>query len=61
MHEQLAPVLPAGTDPEAVLSGRADVSESELDLEPAAARPVRKSTEEDSFEHRDWLADGRQA
>jgi len=61
MHEQLAPVLPAGADPESVLSGRADVSESELDPEPAAQRPVRKSSEDDSFEHRDWLADGRQA
>jgi DNA-binding protein YbaB len=59
MHEQLAPVLPADADPEAVLSGRADVSESELDPEPA--RPVRKSSEDDSFEHRDWLADGRHA
>jgi hypothetical protein len=59
MHEQLAPVLPTGADPESVLSGRADVSESELDPEPAP--PVRKSSEDDSFEHRDWLADGRNA
>jgi DNA-binding protein YbaB len=61
LHEQLAPVLPADADPEAVLSGRADVSESELDPAPVAAPAVRKSTVDDSFENRDWLADGRHA
>jgi DNA-binding protein YbaB len=58
MHEQLTPVLPTGADPDAVLSGRADVSESELEPEPTAGRPVRKSREDDSFENRNWVTDG---
>jgi DNA-binding protein YbaB len=63
MHEQLASVLPAGTDPDAVLTGRADVAEAEIEPEPdpAAARPGRKSREDDSFEHRNWVVDGGHA
>jgi DNA-binding protein YbaB len=56
MHEQLAPVLPAGADPDAVLSGRADVTDAEV-----APAPRPASREDDSFEHRNWLVDGRNA
>ena len=58
MHEQLATVLPAGSDPDAVLSGRADLTEAEIEPEPPAGRHVRKSREDDSFEHRNWVVDG---
>ncbi|MBB5893507.1 YbaB/EbfC family nucleoid-associated protein [Kutzneria kofuensis] len=61
MHDQLAPVLPAGADPESVLSGRADVSETEIEPEQPAGRHVRKSREDDSFENRNWVVDGRHA
>jgi DNA-binding protein YbaB len=58
MHDQLAPVLPAGADPETVLSGRADLTDAEVAPPPET---VRKSREDDSFEHRNWLVDGRHA
>lgn len=61
MHDQLASVLPAGSDPDTVLSGRADLAESELEPEQPAGRHVRKSREDDSFELRNWVTDGRQA
>jgi DNA-binding protein YbaB len=58
MHDQLTPVLPAGADPEAVLSGRADLTDAEV---APAPETVRRPREDDSFEHRNWLADGRHA
>jgi hypothetical protein len=58
MHDQLAPVLPAGADPETVLSGRADLTDAEV---APPSETVRKSREDDSFEHRNWLVDGRHA
>jgi DNA-binding protein YbaB len=48
--EVVAPVLPSGTDPEALLRGTADLSAAEL------APPV--STAEESFEHRTWMDGG---
>jgi DNA-binding protein YbaB len=44
--EVVAPVLPAGTDPDALLRGTADLSPAEL----VPAAPV-----EESFENRSWL------
>jgi DNA-binding protein YbaB len=61
MHDQLTPVLPAGTDPDAVLAGRADVTEAEIEPEPPTGRHGRKSGEDDSFEHRNWVVDGGHA
>lgn len=45
----VAPVLPPGTDPEALLRGTADLTPQEL----APPAPV-----EDSFENRTWLESG---
>lgn len=61
MHDQLTPVLPAGADPDAVLGGRADVAESEIEPEAPAGRHQRRSREDDSFENRNWLQDGGHA
>ncbi len=61
MHDQLTPVLPAGSDPEAVLSGRADLADSEVEPEPQPGRHARRRREDDSFEHRTFLTDGGQA
>jgi hypothetical protein len=47
----IAPVLPAGTDPEALLRGTADLTPAELAPPPA---PVV----DDSFEHVQWLDGG---
>ncbi|WP_424189468.1 YbaB/EbfC family nucleoid-associated protein [Actinokineospora sp. G85] len=44
----VAPVLPAGTDPEALLRGTAD-------LAPAEIAPPRAADPDDSFEHMTWL------
>jgi len=45
----VAPVLPAGTDPEALLRGTAD-------LTPAEVAPPRPAADpDDSFEHVSWL------
>jgi DNA-binding protein YbaB len=59
MHDQLAPVLPAGSDPDAVLNGRADLTDSEIEPEPQPGRHSRRSREDVSFENRSWLTDGR--
>ncbi|WP_026316191.1 YbaB/EbfC family nucleoid-associated protein [Actinokineospora enzanensis] len=47
----VAPVLPSGTDPEALLRGTAD-------LAPADLAPPRVAADEDSFEHVAWLEPG---
>ena len=54
----VSPLLPAGTDAEALLAGTADLRPEEIALEHVR-RPVRDSTDdaEDSFENRSWLDD----
>ncbi len=47
----VAPVLPSGTDPEALLRGTAD-------LTPAELAPPRAPAQEESFEHMTWLEPG---
>ncbi|PPK69778.1 YbaB/EbfC family nucleoid-associated protein [Actinokineospora auranticolor] len=48
----VAPVLPSGTDPEALLRGTAD-------LAPVDLVPPRPPVEEESFENVKWLESGR--
>ncbi|GAA0597273.1 hypothetical protein GCM10010174_10850 [Kutzneria viridogrisea] len=55
-HRELAAVLPADADPDAVLKGRADLTDTEIDPPPVAPPPGR---EDDSFEHLNWVSDGR--
>jgi DNA-binding protein YbaB len=53
-YRTLSPVLPAGTDPEALLRGTADLRPEEIQPpEPARRRPVVDDDED--FEQRDWL------
>ncbi|WP_447004299.1 YbaB/EbfC family nucleoid-associated protein [Saccharothrix isguenensis] len=58
-YRTLSPVLPAGTDPEALLRGTADLRPEEIrpeDVrppEPPRRRPVVDDDED--FEQRDWL------
>lgn len=48
--EVLGPVLPPGSDPAAVLAGRADLADAELQPPPAPPADA-----DDSFENRSWL------
>lgn len=48
--EVIAPVLPSGTDPEALLRGTADLTSVELAPPP--------STSDESFENRTWMDSG---
>jgi DNA-binding protein YbaB len=50
--EVLAPVLPSGTDPEALLHGTADLSAKELVPAPAPEPP------EETFEDKSWMRPG---
>ncbi|MFI9007445.1 YbaB/EbfC family nucleoid-associated protein [Actinosynnema sp. NPDC053489] len=50
-YRALSPVLPAGTDPEALLRGTADLRPEEI--RPPARRPV--VVDDEDFEQRDWL------
>ncbi|WP_051772784.1 YbaB/EbfC family nucleoid-associated protein [Saccharothrix sp. NRRL B-16314] len=53
-YRTLSPVLPAGTDPEALLRGTADLRPEEIrPPEPPRRRPVVDDDED--FEQRDWL------
>jgi DNA-binding protein YbaB len=49
--EVVAPVLPPGSDPEALLRGTAD-------LAPAELRPVSQQPVEENFEERTWMERG---
>lgn len=51
MSEVVAPVLPAGTDPEALLKGTADLTAAETMPEPVI--------DDESFEDVHWLESGR--
>ncbi|MFD7657235.1 YbaB/EbfC family nucleoid-associated protein [Actinosynnema sp. NPDC059797] len=55
-YQALSPVLPAGTDPEALVRGTADLRPEEISPEPdprsSRSRPV---DDDDDFEQRDWL------
>jgi DNA-binding protein YbaB len=53
-RQALAPILPAGTDPAALLTGRADLTEDEIDP-PARPLPV----DEDTYENATWMDRGR--
>lgn len=50
--EVLAPVLPADTDPDALLRGTADLSDDEL-----TPKPARESLDE-TFENETWMQSG---
>ncbi len=58
-YRTLSPVLPAGTDPEALLRGTADLRPEEISADetrspqPARRRPAVDDDED--FEQRDWL------
>lgn len=49
--EVLAPVLPADTDPEALLRGTADLPEAEL-------KPVQVVEPDETFEDKSWMRSG---
>ncbi|CCH34888.1 YbaB/EbfC family nucleoid-associated protein [Actinosynnema sp. NPDC047251] len=52
-YRTLGPVLPAGTDPEALVRGTADLRPDEI-APPPAKRP-RVVEDDEDFEQRDWL------
>ncbi|XVV03056.1 YbaB/EbfC family nucleoid-associated protein [Actinosynnema sp. CA-248983] len=52
-YRAMAPVLPAGTDPEALLRGTADLRQEEI-APPVPKRP-RVVEDDEDFEQRDWL------
>lgn len=53
-YRTLSPVLPAGTDPEALVRGTADLRPEEIEPpEPPRRRPAVDDDED--FEQRDWL------
>jgi DNA-binding protein YbaB len=58
-YRTLSPVLPAGTDPEALLRGTADLRPDEVRAdgtqapEPARRRPA--AVDDEDFEQREWL------
>lgn len=54
-YRTLSPVLPAGTDPEALLRGTADLRPEEIQPPEPARRRAAVDDDED-FEQRDWLA-----
>lgn len=53
----LAPVLPAGTDPEAVLLGTGDLAPAELRTEPAKQAAAPQAAEEEDFDSRNWFSE----
>ncbi|MBB5955111.1 DNA-binding protein YbaB [Saccharothrix tamanrassetensis] len=53
-YRALGPVLPAGTDPEALLRGTADLRPEEIAPPPPPERPRAVDDDED-FDQRDWL------
>ncbi|TCP56126.1 YbaB/EbfC DNA-binding family protein [Tamaricihabitans halophyticus] len=58
--DALAPVLPAGTDPEALLLGTADLDATEIapDRSKGSGKPADSTEDgEDSFAERSWLDD----
>ncbi|MGC7095671.1 YbaB/EbfC family nucleoid-associated protein [Amycolatopsis lurida] len=55
-EEVLAPALPKGTDPHALLRGTADLDAAELVPDPAPAKE-REVVEDESFEDQVWLDD----
>lgn len=57
-YRTLGPVLPAGTDPEALVRGTADLRADELvaeEPEPPRRARARAAVDDDDFEQRDWL------
>ncbi|MFE9745080.1 YbaB/EbfC family nucleoid-associated protein [Saccharothrix saharensis] len=57
-YRTLSPVLPAGTDPEALLRGTADLRPEEIGAEEIRPpEPVRRRApvDDEDFEQRDWL------
>ncbi|PRX44324.1 YbaB/EbfC DNA-binding family protein [Prauserella shujinwangii] len=56
--EVLAPALPAGSDPQALLLGTADLGAAELVPDPVAANGTADTDDADeSFEDQNWLED----
>jgi hypothetical protein len=66
-HQALAPILPGDTDPEALLAGRADLTEDELSpptpplgIPVIRPRPVRRADNDDeTYEDTTWMRRGR--
>lgn len=58
-YRALSPVLPAGTDPEALLRGTADLRPEEIGVDetraPEAARRRPAVVDDEDFEQREWL------
>ncbi|MEU4767889.1 YbaB/EbfC family nucleoid-associated protein [Actinosynnema sp. NPDC023794] len=55
-YRTLTPVLPAGTDPEALLRGTADLRPEEIQPpQPTRRRPV--AVDDEDFEQREWMTD----
>lgn len=62
----MAPVLPPDADPQALLAGRADLTDDEIrppedvpgamPTRPAASRRTRPADDEDSFEEMSWVS-----
>lgn len=52
--EVLAPALPSGTDPQALLLGTGDLDAAEIAPPPSRPRP-KPPVEEDSFEDQSWV------
>lgn len=52
-YRALSPVLPAGTDPEALVRGTADLRPEEIRPPEPARRPA--VVDDEDFEQRDWL------
>ncbi len=53
-YRTLSPVLPAGTDPEALVRGTADLRPDEIAPPPPPKRP-RVVEDDEDFDQRDWL------
>ncbi|MCC8248726.1 YbaB/EbfC family nucleoid-associated protein [Saccharothrix luteola] len=59
-YRTLTPVLPAGTDPEALLRGTADLRPGEIGAEEIQPQPTRRrpvAVDDEDFEQREWMTD----
>ncbi|XVS63718.1 YbaB/EbfC family nucleoid-associated protein [Actinosynnema sp. CA-299493] len=59
-YRTLSPVLPAGTDPEALLRGTADLRPEEIGVdEPQPPQPTRRRpvADDEDLDQREWMTD----
>ncbi|ROP40122.1 YbaB/EbfC family nucleoid-associated protein [Saccharothrix texasensis] len=60
-YRTLSPVLPPGTDPEALLRGTADLRPEEIGADgPQPPQPTRRrpaAADDEDFEQREWMTD----